>query len=214
MNEDRDAAMRNLAMRFSQTAHGVPLSDSVGAAALFIVCLADQVPPAEEAAFRARCAEKLRAVADLLSPKEQPMKIKIKKLHPDALVPTYGTPGSACFDLYSIAHKMGESDREITYHTGLGFEVPEGHVMLVFSRSGHGFRHGARLANCVGVIDSDFRDEVLVKHRVDGPRAMRFMAGNRIAQALVLPVEQVQFDVVDELSKTERGTGGFGSTGA
>lgn len=142
------------------------------------------------------------------------MKVKIQKLHPNAEVPAYSTPGAACFDLHSVDHEIGESDREVVYHTGLAFEVPEDHVMLVFSRSGHGFRHGARLANCVGVIDSDFRDEVLVKHRIDGPRTMSFADGSRIAQALVLPVEQVQFEVVDALSETERGTGGFGSTGA
>lgn len=84
--------------------------------------------------------------------------------------------------------------------------------MLIFSRSGHGFNHDVRLANCVGVIDSDYRGEVLVKLRADGSDRPYFTPGNRIAQALVLPVERQTFTFVDELPKSER-TGGLGSTG-
>jgi len=87
--------------------------------------------------------------------------------------------------------------------------------MLVFSRSGHGFNHDVRLANCVGVIDADYRGEIRVKLTADSkanPLIVR--PGDRIAQALVIPIAQMSFTEVDELSDTTRGTGGFGSTGA
>lgn len=147
------------------------------------------------------------------------MNVKIKKLHPAAIVPTYGTVGAACFDLYSLPGNSRTflfPDMPKTYHTGLSFEVPEGFVMLIFSRSGHGFNDSIRLSNCTGVIDSDYRGEVKVKvvrdcAEHDGPATID--DGDRVAQALILPVERVAFDVVDTLSATERGEGGFGSTG-
>jgi dUTP pyrophosphatase len=141
------------------------------------------------------------------------MKLKICKLHPDAKTPTYATPGAACFDLHAvnggrvIAHQTG------TFGTGLAFEVPADHVLLVFSRSGHGFKHGLRLSNCVGVIDSDYRGELKVQLRNDTHIAFEFDPGDRVAQAMVVPVPQVEFSVVEQLSITERGQQGFGSTG-
>lgn len=137
--------------------------------------------------------------------------MNILKLHPDAVAPTYATPGAACFDLRAYSLQPSAADT-VTLGTGFEFEVPEGHVMLVFSRSGHGFNHDVRLANCVGVIDSDYRGEVLVKLRADGDHWPDFKPGDRIAQALVLPVERQEFTVVDELPESTR-TGGFGSTG-
>lgn len=148
------------------------------------------------------------------------MKLKIKKLHPAAMLPTYATPGAACFDLYALP----ENDKAVpvcfglptTIPTGLAFEVPEGHVMLIFSRSGHGFNNDTRLANCVGVIDSDYRGEVKVKlTRDQSPTSYPiFKHGDRIAQAMVIPLPKVTFEEVQELSDTQRGNGGFGSTGA
>lgn len=145
------------------------------------------------------------------------MKVKIKKLHPDAIVPTYGTSGAACFDLYAIeVHPCGHVVSDgvpITFRTGLAFEVPQGHVMMVYSRSGHGFKHGVRLSNCTGIIDSDYRGELMVKLHNDSDEPFMVNKGDRIAQAMIVPVNQVSFDVVDELSDTERGEGRFGSTG-
>lgn len=149
------------------------------------------------------------------------MNLKIKKLDLAAILPTYATPGAACFDLYALPTstegaiwrvRVGEPR---TIPTGLAFEVPEGHVMLIFSRSGHGFNSDIRLANCVGVIDSDYRGEVKVKLTRDhsGADALNFKPGDRVAQAMVIPVQQVAFTEVSELSTTERGAGGFGSTG-
>jgi len=167
-------------------------------------------------------------------PEPQPLRLKIKKLHPNAVVPQYATPGAACFDLHALpgdylSRAIGPGDKS-TFRTGLSFEVPKGHVMLVFSRSGHGFKNDIRLANCVGVIDSDYRGEVMVKLTCDDENPLLMPndlaataadksylvinAGDRIAQAMLVPIPQVELVEVDELSDTERGAGGFGSTGA
>ena len=146
------------------------------------------------------------------------MQVKIKKLREGATVPTYATPGAAAFDLYANEVALFRSTAII--NTGLAFEIPEGHVMLIFSRSGDGFKRDLRLANCVGVIDSDYRGEVMVKltrdhrpaPRMPGPM-IDIKPGQRIAQAIIIPLPRVSFDVVGELSDTERGVGGFGSTG-
>jgi len=137
--------------------------------------------------------------------------MNILKLHPDAVAPTYAHPDDACFDLRAVSLRPSAPDT-VTFGTGLAFDVPKGHVMLVFSRSGHGFNDDVRLANCVGVIDPGYSDEVLVKLRADGDHWPDFKPGDRIAQALVLPVERQEFTVVDELPESTR-TGGFGSTG-
>lgn len=145
------------------------------------------------------------------------MKIKIKKLHPDAKVPKYATEGAACFDLHAIVQGgpqiVGDA---ASFRTGLAFEIPPGHVMQIFSRSGHGFNQDTRLSNCVGIIDPDYRGEVQVKLRRDsfGGSALAVSNGDRIAQAIVIPYPRVEFEVVEELSSTDRGAGGFGSTGS
>lgn len=139
--------------------------------------------------------------------------MKIKRLVPEAKLPEYATAGAAAFDLRTVKGGTISPGRARTFNTGLAFEVPDGHVMLVFSRSGHGFVHDMRLANCVGVIDSDYRGEVRVRLSCDGRAGVIVAEGDRIAQALVLPVERVTFEEVDELGVTERGAAGFGSTG-
>lgn len=140
------------------------------------------------------------------------MQVKVKRLSEDAKLPTYGTDGSACFDIYT--NESGDCFESATFSTGLSFEIPENHVMLVFSRSGHGFKSDIRLANCVGVIDSDYRGELKVKLTLDASFGFfPVKAGDRIAQAMVIPFEKVAFVEVEDLSETERGHGGFGSTG-
>ena len=148
------------------------------------------------------------------------MEIKIKKLHPDAIIPKYATEFSACFDLCAYMPNTSRSfiDTYI-FNTGLSFEIPRGYAMMIYSRSGHGFNGDMRLANCVGVIDSDYRGEVKVKlTKDDAHQEFRNHAtikhGDRIAQAMIIPVPDVNFIEVDDLTATERGTGGFGSTGA
>jgi dUTP pyrophosphatase len=148
-------------------------------------------------------------------------KLKVKRLHPDAQLPRYATPGAACFDLHALfdehdpEFKSVVTNRPKEFRTGLAFEVPEGFVMLVFSRSGHGFNNDVRLSNCVGVIDSDYRGEVRVKLTADTVAAhLPVRPGDRIAQAMLIQVPQWEIEEVDELSETERGDGGFGSTGS
>lgn len=153
--------------------------------------------------------------------------LKIKKLHPEAIVPKYATAGAACFDLHALLVDDHEGPYEdivptgctLNIRTGLAFEIPEGYAMLIFSRSGHGFKNDVRLSNCVGVLDSDYRGEARVKLRNESPLSDKVAAclhvahGDRIAQAMLVRVDQWVLEVVDELSSTERGEGGFGSTG-
>lgn len=151
-------------------------------------------------------------------------KLKIKLKSPDVKPPTYSTDGAGCFDIRATSFiHLGQlsqddwtiaitKDNNVTFGTGLFFEVPQGKVMLIFSRSGHGFKNDVRLANCVGVIDSDYRGELMVKLTSDDGLLI-VNEGDRIAQAMLIDVEQVQFEIVEELSETERGAGGLGSTG-
>ena len=148
------------------------------------------------------------------------MQLNIKKLHPDAKTPTYATEGSACFDLYAVEVEPDTrliNGKPQSFRTGLSFEIPAGYVMLVFSRSGHGFNYSTRLSNCVGIIDSDYRGEVMVRliRDTDSLTSPNFFStGDRIAQAMLVPVEQVVFFETEELTETERGSEGFGSSGA
>lgn len=139
--------------------------------------------------------------------------MKIKKAFQEVPTPTYATPGSACFDLASIETATICCRGTEIIRTGLHVEVPPGHVMLIFSRSGHGFKHGVRLANAVGVVDSDYRGEIMVALHNDSLNEFRVMQGDRIAQALVIPVVQQTFEIATHLSETDRGVNGFGSTG-
>lgn len=147
------------------------------------------------------------------------MDIKIKKLHPLAKMPTYATDGAGWFDLYStnLVVMMVQESRPVIVGTGLAFEIPPGHGMFIFSRSGHGFKFDTRLANCVGCIDSDYRGEVMVKLTCDVERdesmPMSIIPGDRVAQACILPIPAVSFSWGDDLPETKRGAGGFGSTG-
>ena len=142
------------------------------------------------------------------------MDVKIKLLTDTARVPTYATDGSAAFDIYADMSISIDSDDLKIISTGIAVEVPEGHVMMIYSRSGHGFRYGLRLSNCVGVIDSDYRGEIKVAMTVDMEDGyIRIEEGDRIAQGIIMPVEKTNFIVADELSKTVRGTNGLGSTG-
>lgn len=143
------------------------------------------------------------------------MKVKVKRLYHSAILPTYATDGSGCFDIYTMLNGDTDYNEPHTYSTGLAFEVPEDHVMLIFSRSGHGFKNDVRLSNCVGVIDSDYRGELKVKLTCDKIGwGLEVNAGDRIAQGMIIPVAKVSFEEVSELSDTERGTKGFGSSGS
>lgn len=140
------------------------------------------------------------------------MKVKLRKLHPDAVIPTYATDGSGAFDLTATSREITSSG--VIYGTGLAFEVPKGHVLYIYSRSGHGFRNALRLANAVGIIDSDYRGEVNIKLAYDGDGYADWpYIGDRIAQGIILKVPHIEFEEVEELSETQRGVNGFGSSG-
>lgn len=136
-------------------------------------------------------------------------------------LPTYATDGAACFDIYAhlpaqAAFSNIEPTANVLIPTGLKVAVPEDHVMLIFSRSGHGFKNNTRLANCVGVIDSDYRGELMVKLTRDDGGEIWVSDKERIAQAMIIPVHRWEIgevQVESDLGSTERGEGGFGSTG-
>ncbi len=146
--------------------------------------------------------------------KANTMQVNVKKLHTAAQLPEYATAGAACFDLRAIdGGEVGPNGGTLACRTGLAFEVPAGHVMLIYSRSGHGFKNSVRLVNAVGVIDADYRGEVAVKLINDSPLAFHVEPGDRIAQAMIIPAPAVTLVEAAELSDTDRGAGGFGSTG-
>jgi dUTP pyrophosphatase len=142
------------------------------------------------------------------------MNIKVKTLSTLAHLPAYATTGAACFDIATTSDGVDIAPGgSAVLKTDLAFEIPPGHVMMVYSRSGHGFKNGVRLANGTGVIDSDYRGELMVKLHNDGNRVFSVNRGDRIAQAMIVPVQQVEFKTAEELTNTDRGTSGFGSTG-
>lgn len=150
------------------------------------------------------------------------MNIKIQLQHPNAKVPTYGTDGAACFDLYAATVNRSQHIGDTVYpghnvicDTGVAFEVPPGYVLSIKSRSGLAFKHG--IFAFPGEIDSDFRGSVQVllwcPHLDDEDPAFRIAPGDRIAQARLVEVPRVEFETVEQLTITERGEHGFGSTG-
>lgn len=143
--------------------------------------------------------------------------IKIKLAHPGVKLPTYGTDGAGCFDIYPDLDEhekisLSVSQPTVIIPTGLLFEIPQGKALMIYSRSGQGFKFNTRLANCVGVIDSDYRGELMVKLTMDEDDYMVIGRNTAIAQGMIIDAPKVQFEVVQELSETARGAGGFGST--
>lgn len=139
--------------------------------------------------------------------------MKIKLLHPLAQVPEYATEGAVAFDLRTVDAGDVPPLGAATFGTGIAVEVPPGFGLFVFSRSGHGFKYGLRLGNGTGLIDADYRGEIKVRVHNDSRVPFSFEPGDRIAQAVLLPISRVCFNVVDDLADTARGAGGFGSTG-
>ena len=144
------------------------------------------------------------------------MKIEVKKLNKNAKLPYRATAGSAGADLFACIERdiVIESGQRVLISTGIAVEIPEnGYGGFVFARSSVASRYGVSLSNCVGVIDSDYRGEVKIPIINHGQDAYTVKNGDRIAQLMFMPVYQAAFLPVDELDETERGTGGFGSTG-
>lgn len=143
------------------------------------------------------------------------MKLPVKLDHPKAVLPEFKTDGAACFDLTAVSRSPIGS-RSVVYDTGVVFDIPGGYHIKVYSRSGHGFNDSLRLANAVGVIDSDYRGPIKVKLTYDGPPHGRPdwpMVGDRVAQAMLVKNVKTEIVEVEEVSETERGENGFGSTG-
>lgn len=168
------------------------------------------------------------------------MKVRIKKLHPDAVIPQYATQDSAGMDLTVVSWEIDEHGNKV-YHTGLAFEIPKGYVGLVFPRSSN-TKKNLLLTNSVGVIDADYRGEVTMKFK-SGLRVVSswktmlklylrhfigkedavgvtniwdnedYQVGDRCGQMIIMPYPRVEFEQVEELTQTERGEGGHGSTG-
>ncbi|MBQ8879551.1 MAG: dUTP diphosphatase [Clostridia bacterium] len=142
------------------------------------------------------------------------MNVKIKKLTQNATLPTYGTEYSAGADLYNSGSSVTvEPHATSVIHTGIAMEIPNGYVGLIFARSGLATKRGLAPANKVGVIDSDYRGEIMVAlhNHTDSPTTVE--EGERVAQLAIVPFLKADFTVSDELSDTTRGSGGFGSTG-
>lgn len=160
------------------------------------------------------------------------LNIKIKKLHPNSIIPKYSKEGDAGMDL--TATSIDYENKIITYTTGISIEIPTGYVGLIYPRSSI-FKKDLILSNSVGVIDSGYRGEICLKFQptfeVSGSRVRHdkteveltgatfnnklniYQVGDRIGQIIIIPYPYIEFQEVEELSKTERGAGGYGSTG-
>ena len=139
------------------------------------------------------------------------MQVRIKKLNENAVIPSYAKDGDACFDLTATSIKV--EDDYIQYGTGLAMEIPEGYVGIILPRSSV-TNKGLMLKNSVGILDSGYRGEISFRfYDLDGDDSSRYRIGERIGQMMILPVPKIQLVEVDELTDSERGDGGYGSTG-
>ena len=142
------------------------------------------------------------------------MDLKIKKLAENAVIPTYGSEYAAGADLYSCEGELTFAPGETKMvHTDLAMQIPVGYVGLVYARSGIASKRGLAPANKVGVVDSDYRGEIMVALHNHSSEPQTIAAGERIAQMVIAPYLTVNYVETDTLDDTDRGTGGFGSTG-
>jgi len=137
------------------------------------------------------------------------MKVKVRKLHEDAKTPQYAKDGDAGMDLVALTENW--CDQYVEFGTGLAFEIPEGYVGLLFPRSSIS-KKDMVLANSVGVIDSGYRGEVSFRFKLTGMQEL-YKVGDRIGQIVIMPFPKIEFEIAESLSSTERGAGGYGSTG-
>ena len=143
---------------------------------------------------------------------ENVLPVKIKKLRDDAVIPTYSKDGDAGMDI-TATHIISTTTFEVTYGTGLSFEVPRGYACLIFPRSSIK-KYDLFLSNSVGVLDSGYRGELMATFvKTKGLDSFKYSVGDRIGQIIILPYPMVKFILSENLSESERNTGGFGSTG-
>ena len=141
------------------------------------------------------------------------MQIKLKKLDERAIIPTRGSSMAAGLDLYALDGATVGVGETVLIHTGIALAIPEGYAGFIYARSGIATKRGLAPANKVGVIDADYRGEIMVALHNHGVTAQTVDAGERIAQLVVAPFLSVELTVAEELDDTERAEGGFGSTG-
>jgi len=141
------------------------------------------------------------------------MQVRVKRLHEEATIPAYSKPGDAGLDLTAISATRDDYGN-VVYGTGLAIEIPEGYVGLIFPRSSNS-KTDLYLTNHVGVIDSGYRGEIMFKYRPKDTllNAKVYAVGDRIGQLMILPYPAIELVEATELSDSERGKGGFGSTG-
>lgn len=141
--------------------------------------------------------------------------VKVKKTDDRAILPTYGSEYAAGADLYALldAPVTIAPAETVLIHTGLSMEIPEGYAGLIYARSGLASKRGLAPANKVGVVDADYRGEIMVALHNHSDKPQTVEHGERIAQLVIAPFLSVSYEETDELSDTVRGTGGFGSTG-
>lgn len=144
----------------------------------------------------------------------QKLSMKVKLLDHDSKIPSRQTYGSAGYDLYSSQTANISSGCTFKINTGIALQIPEGYVGLIFARSGLATKKGIRPANCVGVIDSDYRGEIIVALHNDSGDSAIIQKGDRIAQLVIVPYISPDLIQCNELDDTDRGSGGFGSTGS
>lgn len=139
--------------------------------------------------------------------------VKVKILNPDAIIPKYQTEEAAGFDLHSVEEKIIKAGERDVVKTGLAVALPKGYELQVRPRSGLALKNGITVLNTPGTVDSDYRGELMVILLNTSKDDFVIKKGERIAQAVIKEILQADFAVVDELDSTERGMGGFGSTG-
>lgn len=140
-------------------------------------------------------------------------RVRFQRLDPRATAPTYGTAAAAGADLYALDALTIRSGETALVHTGLALEIPDGYVGLIFARSGLATKRGLAPANKVGVIDADYRGEIMVALYNQSAAPQTVESGERVAQLVITPFLQADFSESESLSDTARGEGGFGSTG-
>lgn len=152
------------------------------------------------------------------------MKVKIKKLHSDAVIPSYAKSGDSGMDITAVSRVWDKDNNVWCYGTGLSFEIPDGYVGLLFPRSSI-FKQDLSLSNAVGVLDSGYRGEVLFKFKgslsytvcgdvnINSSNDWCYNVGDRIGQIIIMPYPKIEFEEVEELTESERGVSGYGSTG-
>lgn len=141
------------------------------------------------------------------------MRIRIKKLSDTAIIPTAGSCYAAGYDLYANIETTIQPRQTVKIPTGLAMEIPQGYFGGIFARSGLATKVGLRPANCVGVVDSDYRGEIIVALHNDSDLEATITFHQRIAQLVVLPYLPIEFEQVEQLEDSSRGENGFGSTG-